>query len=242
MARLFDDASSQYLRGDISTIVNDVPVSMAAWIYTDINSINQVPVGLFTAAVEDNRIYMTVDSASKFSAVYHNNVYGIAATTASYSVNTWHHICGVFSAGNSRSVYMDGGSKVTNTTSITPFPSSLDRFSVGVADDSSPTAYMSGRVAEAAVWELALSDEEVAALGKGFCPLLVRPCHLTHYVSLVRDHDLDTVGGLRLTAGNSPTVADHPRIIYPTQPYYPRTAYPGRPWWYYQRAAMRRAC
>ena len=62
--------------------------------------------------------------------------------------------------------------------------------------------YCDGSLAEAAIWNAALSDAEVAALATGVSPLLVRPGSLVFYAPLARDL-LDRVGGLQLLKGRS---------------------------------------
>ena len=78
---------------------------------------------------------------------------------------------------------------------------------------------MDGRIAEAAIWNVELTDAEVAILGKGFSPPFIRPESLVFYAPLIRDEDDDRVGGLSLTAYNTPTIASHPPIIYPAPPF-----------------------
>ena len=72
---------------------------------------------------------------------------------------------------------------------------------------------MSGSIAEPAVWNVVLTDAEVAILGAGFSPLFVRPQNLVFYPDLIRGLN-DKVGGLTLTA-NGTVVSAHPPIIYP---------------------------
>jgi len=76
-------------------------------------------------------------------------------------------------------------------------------------------------LAEAGLWDAALTDAEVAILGVGYSPLFVRPQSLVAYWPLVRDAK-DRVGGYDLTAGGGPVVAAHPRIIYPSPQFVPR--------------------
>jgi hypothetical protein len=79
---------------------------------------------------------------------------------------------------------------------------------------------MSGSIAEAAIWNVALTDAKVAILAAGFSPLFVDPQSLVAYWPLVRDTDDDVVGGYDMTAYNTPTVASHPpKIFYPVSPH-----------------------
>jgi len=77
--------------------------------------------------------------------------------------------------------------------------------------------YFSGRIAEPAVWDVSLSDDEIALLAKGFSPLFFRPQNLAAYWPLIALEDInDRIGGFNMTAVNTPVTADHmPKIIYP---------------------------
>jgi hypothetical protein len=71
---------------------------------------------------------------------------------------------------------------------------------------------MNGLLAEHAVWNVGLTQADATALAKGFTPDQVRPQSLVFYAPLVRELR-DLRGGLAITAANSPTVANHPRVI-----------------------------
>ncbi|KKK59939.1 hypothetical protein LCGC14_3029330, partial [marine sediment metagenome] len=85
--------------------------------------------------------------------------------------------------------------------------------SIGRSGISTPQSYMDESIAEVAIWNVALSNAEVALLAKGFSPLLIKPESLVSYWPLVRDDDNDWIGGFDLTAFNTPTVSDHPPVI-----------------------------
>ena len=70
-----------------------------------------------------------------------------------------------------------------------------------------------GLIAEAAVYNAALTAAEVASLAKGMTPDKIRPQNLVYYAPLVRDL-IDQKGGVTITNNNGATVANHPRI-YP---------------------------
>ncbi|MCK5601494.1 hypothetical protein KAR91_06490, partial [Candidatus Pacearchaeota archaeon] len=112
----------------------------------------------------------------------------------------------------------------TNATNRTPV--SLDRTSIGRRGTSSPIKYMSGMIAEAAIWDLsnwpgATSGDKadnfekiLPSLVKGCSPLFF-PLGLKAYWPLIRSLN-DIVGGFNLTDINGTIAADHPTIIYPS--------------------------
>jgi hypothetical protein len=135
------------------------------------------------------------------------------------SSGSWFHAAGIWNSSNYRYVYYNGGDETaSDETSRTV--GTNDQFRIGVTADSTPLAYMDGLIAEAALWNVALSAGEIRMLGDGFSPLMVRPQSLVLYVPLVRDNDDDLIGGLSLTASGSPTIGVHPRVFNPYSPIY----------------------
>ena len=215
MARLFDDASSQYL-SNANAIVTAVPCSMAAWIYKDdaaaAGTILSVGASATTA-----QMLLFYSSAEDVTARSISVLAGSASATSSGagSNNAWIHAAGVWRTSTSRDAYRDGVNKGSNATDITPLL--LDRTFIGQSANSTGGVFMPGRIAEAAIWNVALSDADVAALAKGVCPLHVRPDGLVAYWPLIgrNDPEPDFVGGYAMTLNAAPTQAAHPRVYNP---------------------------
>ncbi len=70
---------------------------------------------------------------------------------------------------------------------------------------------MTGQIAEVGIWNVALTDAEIASLADGMTCDKVRPQSLVFYAPLVRDLQ-DVRGGLTITNNNTATVANHPRV------------------------------
>lgn len=212
MSRLFDDGSSEYLRRTSSPVSSE-PFTLACWFYTDTLAVDQA---LISVGDEGGTRYFAVfaDSSDVIIATAFDGDSDVAAiSTANYTTNTWHHACGVFEGSGDARVYLDGGNKGTDASlhdAIT-----TDAFSIGATADSTPFGYASGRIAEAAAWDISLTDAEVAILAKGYSPLFIKPENLVAYLPLIRDEDQDRVGGYDLTPVNTPAIADHPPSIYP---------------------------
>ena len=223
MARFFNDASQEYLELD-SAPITATPFTMACWFNSNDIGANQGLMWLGDKDVADHYWAMLANGAGGGDPIAFQAVAGggaaNAVTSTGFSADTWHHACGVAVSAIDRAVFIDGGSRGTNVTSRTPL--NADRITIGGLGDSTPTLYMSGAIAEAAFWNVALSDAEVALLAKGFSPLFIRPQNLVAYWPLIRDDDNDLIGGFDLTAFNTPTVATHPPlIVYPTIPTLP---------------------
>jgi hypothetical protein len=198
MARLFDDAKSQY--GEIdSAVVAAEPFTMVGWFYADASRFQGITfVGDKDVA---NQYHVLALDDTNHVRAWSEDVAGIqsATTTTVFGLNAWHHGAAVFAATNDRRAYLDGGGKGTNA--VNRAIAGLDRTSIGRAGDSTPSLYFSGRIAEAAIYNVALTDDEVAQLAKGASPLLVRPDALVAYWPL-SGHDCpeqDLVGGFPMT-------------------------------------------
>ena len=220
MSRAFVSSSSQYLAVVGTPPVIDVPVTLACWMYCTQDTATQGLMGICDESAPNGYIGISVlgdeegDPVRAFQYGKTGSKYAYADSTIAYSANTWQHVCGVLAGDADRSVYLDGGNKGTDATDAVDV-STWDVISIAGMRDSSPGYYFDGRICEAAVWNVALSDAEAAILAKGFSPLFVRPANLVAYCPLIRT-DQDWAGGYNMTAYNSPTFGDHaPKVIYP---------------------------
>lgn len=223
MARTFN-GSNEYLE-ITGAALSAVPITMACWFYSTSNSVKQrlISIGDKDSTVDFFHLSAMGNVAGDplRASAKRGGTTGTASTSSGYSINTWHHATGVFSATDSRAVYIDGGSSGTNTTSASP--SSLDITRIGLRASSGTDGPMTGSIAEAAIWNVALVAGEISALAAGFSPLFIRPDALKAYWPLggalsANDSDNDVAGALHMTAQNTPTTAVHPPIIYPSAP------------------------
>jgi hypothetical protein len=220
MAIDYDVAATQYHMTS-STPVTGVPFSMACWFNPDNVSSALTLLSIADNASTNNYFSMMAQGAIAGDPVRLAAADGGSAsncdsiTPPGYTANAWHHACAVCATSTDRAVYLNGGNVGTDENER--IPAGLDRIGIGVRAASTPTVLMNGRLAEVAIWDAALTAAEVAALGaKAFSPLCIRPANLVFYPPHVRNVQ-DIIGGLTLTATGTPTVADHPRIIYPSR-------------------------
>lgn len=215
MARGFVRASSQYLQRS-SAVISSPPFTMACWFYSDDLTVAQTLIEVGESIV-DNRhdliLAGTVGGDPLRARSVDDATSGSASSSVGYSANTWQHACGVWSASNNRVVYLNGGNSGSNTTSVVP--ESLDKTAVGRR--TSGADYMSGRIAEVAIWSAALTAVEVAALARGISPPYVRPTNLVDYWPLWGLHspEIDLTANNRTLTVTGATAANHA----PTQPF-----------------------
>lgn len=215
MARLFNDGVQQYLEV-ASPVIATYPFTMACWFWSDDATVDQVLVSVADNGGGTN--YHILQAAGTLVGdpirARSRNGAANADTTAPFVANTWHHACGVFAANNDRRAYLDGANKGTDNTVSND--AGLDVTSIGRVGDSTPDDYVSGGIAEAAIWDVALSDGEVAGLATGVEARLIRPGALVAYWPLWGLHspEIDcATGAYPMTLFNGPTQADHAPVV-----------------------------
>lgn len=215
MARSFSGSNSLSIA---SALRSAAPVTMACWFYTN----DTFNVGTLLAIDSGNtnnafqlRSWLN-GPLQVVQAVAVESSSSNAATSTTAATNTWSHACGVWASATDRRAFLNGGNRGQGDVGSYA-PSGLTTTRIGRI---AATEGFTGLIAEAAIWNVALTDDEVAALynnGIGLCPTMVRPDALVAYWPLLQtDGDIDWWGQNNLTANGSPTYADHPPVIYPS--------------------------
>lgn len=225
MAVQFTQSNSEYLHVD-SSPVTDVPLSMSCLFNSDNSGARQTLMWNGDKDSGSHYFMLWLDGADQIStnavvATERSGNEGQATSSGSYTAGTWHQGGAVYTSHTSRTAYIDGAAGSPETTD-TGVINASDRISIGRAGDNSPDWYMDGKIAEAAIWNVALTDAEMAILGAGKSPLFVRPGSLVFYDRLIRldagDDTHDMIGGRTMTGFGVPTNPGiHPRIIMPSE-------------------------
>lgn len=185
MARLFTRASSQLLHV-AATPITAMPWTMSCWFYSSDLTVIQTLMCIGRAANNADNFQIRIagtTAGDPITAIQGNPTNAATATsTTGCTVNTWHHAAGVGRTATDFSAYIDGGSRGNSTTNFTP--TGLDTFSVGVAKLNNNFNFMSGRICEVGLWNIALTDDQVLALSKGVSPLRIRPDALQIYAPI----------------------------------------------------------
>ncbi len=206
MARDFN-GSSDYIEGG-SAVATAVPLTMSCWFRGA--SINTALMSIGVSG-GTHRFAINISSGSFCQALSQAGAAApiLGTTNVVTASTTWYHACAVFASSTSRSIYTNGADKQTNTTSNTP--TGLNRTVLGARYSTTLGAYHTGELADVAIWNVELTDAEVASLGTGIQADRVRPTGLVFYAPLVRDV-IDIQKGLALTTSGT-TVTNHPRIF-----------------------------
>ncbi len=225
VSRAFDDASSQYLEF-AGAVVSAAPLTMACWFKCDDATVNQILMcigdkDIVGAAGE----YFTLEAngavaGDPISAVSRSVAHGRAAanTSAGFTAGAWCHAAAVIASSTSRSAYLDGGSKTSDATSVTP--TGLDTTGCGRLIRVTYAAYVSGLIAWPCIWSVALSDAEVAALAAGAFPPSIQPASIVDLWDLTRNVSPETPlpgwGSHNLTVNGATFSTDNPPVAWPS--------------------------
>jgi hypothetical protein len=158
----------------------------------------------------DNNFLLMVDSLGRplFQVTAIAATSNATASTA-ISVGAWYAIGGVAASATDRKIYVNGVEDGSSTTSRTPLALTTQR--IGADVDGNPGF---GSLAEVAVWNVALSADDMAALAF-MSPLLIRPDALVSYLPLLDSGALDYMAAPATVTGVLVRDNDHPRVIYP---------------------------
>jgi len=161
-------------------VVSGAPVTMACWYNRTSSATTQSYVSV-SNTTSTNILSLTHGSNNFISALASDGVTG--PQTQVYpdsSINTWNHGCAVFNSNSSRQVFWNGiNAGITTTTSNV---SNLNvtivggRYSAGVLGQ-----YGNGNIAEVGIWNISLTNEEIASLAKGMTCDKVRPQNLVFH-------------------------------------------------------------
>lgn len=210
-ARTFVRASNSFLQVSSAT-VTAYPITLSGWFKTNDLTVNQVIVANATAtnAIGVYLIFRGNTAGDPLSATdYDGSTSAQANSSGSVTSGTWFHGGAVYSGASSRAVYLNGA-KNTNTTTVSTNLAGTDRTNTGALIDTN--SHWSGDLAEIAIWNVALTDDEMISLAAGCSPLRIRPASLQFYMPLWPGF-FDYRKGVSVSnLGSTTATADHPRI------------------------------
>lgn len=216
MARTGWSASNYLLYSGLPGGLSGAPLTMACWVkpttlsgtsaaYALASLFGAFAHVLYIAYDGTGRVIFRIRAGSGASTVEF-------ATSTLLTGNNWHHVCGVAASSTSRAIFLNGGGKGTDTTNRAP---TLASFSAGVVDAGSPMN-SADLLAEVGLWNIALSDAEVAKLAAGMSPLKMHPEALVGYWPLLGDASPERnllSNTSILSVQGSLSAAVHPRIF-----------------------------
>lgn len=168
----FASASSQYLI-IASALATAVPISIICRINLSVIGDYMDFLG-FSRTDANNRFVLSGFGALPGDPIiaYVQNlaVDDFTAKTGTLSAGVSYSCAAVYAANNSRSVYINGGSKISSAVAVTP--SGVNRTSIGGAYYAGAmTSFWSGAITACAFYNIALSDAQVLALHNAMAAL-----------------------------------------------------------------------
>ena len=208
MAFDFIRTSSEAFHGSFSAVTGP-PFTMSCWFEPDAASNLGHLMSLHDlSAVELHNLTIDLSATSTLEAGSFDGGWATATGSTTLVNGTTYHAAGTWASSTSREVFLDGVSDGTNTTSKNP--TGIDDFSIGAQyfNNGAPSEEFDGRIAHPAIWNVVLTDEEIASLAAGASPLLIRPASLVLYVPLDRRGAIDLMGSVALSADGTPTFSE----------------------------------
>ena len=179
-SRVFSSASTHLDVTGSSVNVTGTQLTLAAWVmYTSLPNSSTYPGIITKNDPGGNKHQFSLqaqDSTGQFTMVTGNggSTYGTSPICSTNpSTGVWYHVAATLS-GTTQTVYLNG-SYCNSNSSGTSMGSNGERLCIGEANNggdncTNATRYLQGRIAEAAVWNVALTANEIAALASGVTP------------------------------------------------------------------------
>jgi hypothetical protein len=215
MSLVLDDAIPQYA-SVASLAVSAAPLTLSCWVKSDDDALAQCGVNLtdadstfnYFAAIAD---FATANNPAKALCRDASNIF---SSRDGLTINTWHHIVAVFVSTISRFVYLNGVAGAESTDLVAPAIAAIPTTAIGMMRDFTPQDPFSGKIAEVAIYNAALSGANVTSLynaGAGTPATNVAGANLVGYYKLIDDL-VDSIAAANLTGSGSPTfdAGDHP--------------------------------
>ena len=212
MARLFNDTSSQYLSQASNCGITAEPMTFSCWFMTDDLTIDQDLVEIGISGTSDNRwsLQFAGTVANDPLRAQTRDTTSSNATITGVTANVWNHGAAVFAATNDRRVFLNG-TKGTNAV-VRAVSSGVNRTQIGARNNASIDLFFSGRIAEVAIWNVTLTDNEITVLSNRVSPRFVRPGNLKFYSPLYGVYSLEpdySGNGRHMTLNNGPSFVAH---------------------------------
>jgi hypothetical protein len=207
MAYDFLQASVQYFEADNQITSIGVPMTVSVrQRYPNVNATRQV-WGVYEISGSQNNQYSASHPTSGvgFSINARTTLAG-TSSVALPGTNQWFNALGLFASTTSRTAYVNTTAGTPNTDSRSITTETSIRAGAASAGNT-----FTGQLAEFAIWNAALTVDEINSLAQGFKPPRIRPQSLLYYVPLVREIQ-ELRSGITLTANNAPTLFAHPRV------------------------------
>lgn len=163
-----------------SNILNGNPITACCWIKLDKYSgggLVQAPIVIAGNNSTTNVIRLQLSDTGQVGARINSGT--TVYTTDPVPLGIWTHIAIVLYSTTSRSAFINGGGKTSDTASLNSTSTGQARFGSAGATGTG----ILGCMAEVGLWNVALTDDEIKQLARGTIPRRVRFNNLKYYAA-----------------------------------------------------------
>lgn len=197
--------------------VTAAPFTMACWFNADNLAVRNIIQSLGDVTSGTSYWAMSADglgAGDPFGVFIEQGGQLFVSSGVAFSAGVWHHGCFVEASATDHRAFLDG-TKGTDATSKAP--ATTNTYRIGRIVHNSSSQNMDGRIAWATVWDVALTDAEVASLAARVHPFQVRPQNIVSFVPIwgVTSPEPDFVSGGSMTPTGTATKADSIPLIQP---------------------------
>ena len=154
--------TNQYIQKDVQ-IVDSYPFTISTWFKMNTGEGGAI---VWLSDKDSSIIYYGIHTditTGKVQIWARNTTLYTAEATNAYNDNAWHQATAVYTSATDRKLYIDNVEVATSTNSVT-YSSLVDRISIGVAGDATPTSYFVGSLAGLKIYNRALDISEIESL------------------------------------------------------------------------------
>lgn len=195
MARSFN-GTSDFIVNVNAAFSTNIDFTFACWVFlSNLTQGSRFFAHGNTGTGADQALAFNIESAGKFTA----SVDGIATSAvanANAVVNTWYHVALVHvAATNVTTLFINGVAQTTTATAASSV-SGANAVTIGVTSTET-SRFLAGNMADAAIWSLALTANELLGLANGARPYQIRPANLLRWWPLdgIQSPEPDLSGG-----------------------------------------------
>lgn len=216
MSLVLDSAREEYVYTNTQPLTIK-PITFSAW-FKSVDVTNHQSIVCLSNGVNEFLLLQArgATDGDPIAALEYATAWKYATSSSGYTVNTWHHVAATFVSSTERSVWIDGGSKITNTDEQDVDFTLLSQILIGIHKAGS--GFYDGQVAEVAIWDVELTDAQILSLAGGESAENIESDNLRAYWKLLSNY-LDSTGQtntLSVGVGTPSFSTDHPPVFnYP---------------------------
>lgn len=211
MARDFDSASNEYVDfGDPSYLDITGDITLSIWVKTNAPTAERKLFAKWADAGSQFSYLLSILSNGTAQFATFTGGTDIVAGTTDLDDGEWHHIVGTYDGSNIR-IYIDGveenSAVASGSINTTTAPVRIGAGSGGLGTESP----FDGEGGHGAIWNVTLTNQEIASLAVGISPLSIRRDNLIFYSPLNgQNPEPDVVGTASGTVTGTTVVKEPP--------------------------------